>query len=108
MIVTMAKQKPEGRDLFPGALEMMILQTLSRKPMHGYALAQHIKGASYGFASARTRLIPANMVLKLDISSSRRFRPTFVTLKTRTGRLLAEKPASDTSHPAFNMRCKAG
>ena len=46
MIVTMAKQKPEGRDLFPGALEMMILQTLSRKPMHGYALAQHIKGAS--------------------------------------------------------------
>jgi PadR family transcriptional regulator PadR len=32
----------EHRDLFPGALEMMILQTLSRRPMHGYALAQHI------------------------------------------------------------------
>lgn len=36
----------EPRDLFPGALEMMILQTLKRKPLHGYALAQHIKQTS--------------------------------------------------------------
>jgi len=36
----------EQRDLFPGALEMMILQSLKRKPMHGYALAQHIKQTS--------------------------------------------------------------
>jgi PadR family transcriptional regulator PadR len=36
----------EPRDLFPGALEMMILQTLKRQPLHGYALAQHIKRAS--------------------------------------------------------------
>jgi PadR family transcriptional regulator PadR len=34
------------RDLFPGALEMMVLQTLRRCPRHGYALAQHIKGTS--------------------------------------------------------------
>lgn len=34
---------PEQRDLFPGALEMMVLRTLKRQPMHGYALAQHIK-----------------------------------------------------------------
>jgi transcriptional regulator len=40
------QRKREYRDLFPGALEMMILQTLSRKPMHGYALAQHIKDVS--------------------------------------------------------------
>jgi PadR family transcriptional regulator PadR len=33
-------------DLFPGALEMMILQTLRRGPLHGYALAQAIKKAS--------------------------------------------------------------
>jgi PadR family transcriptional regulator PadR len=32
-----------SRSLFPGALEMMILQTLRRKPLHGYALAQLIK-----------------------------------------------------------------
>jgi PadR family transcriptional regulator, regulatory protein PadR len=36
----------EPRDLFPGALEMMILQTLKRKPLHGYALAQYIKQTS--------------------------------------------------------------
>ena len=34
------------RDLFPGALEMMILRTLKRQPLHGYALAQHIKRIS--------------------------------------------------------------
>jgi PadR family transcriptional regulator PadR len=39
-------KKSEYRDLFPGALELMILQTLNRKPMHGYALAQHIKDIS--------------------------------------------------------------
>jgi PadR family transcriptional regulator, regulatory protein PadR len=39
-------KKSEHRDLFPGALEMMILQALNRKPMHGYALAQHIKEVS--------------------------------------------------------------
>ena len=36
----------ERRDLFPGALEMMVLQSLRRQPMHGYALAQHIKERS--------------------------------------------------------------
>src|SRR5438874_4984460 len=36
----------EHRDLFPGDLEMMILRTLKRQPLHGYALAQHIKRAS--------------------------------------------------------------
>jgi len=36
----------EERDLFPGALEMMILRTLKRQPLHGYALAQIIKRTS--------------------------------------------------------------
>ena len=39
-------KKAEARDLFPGALEMMILQSLRRQPMHGYALVQHIKQRS--------------------------------------------------------------
>jgi transcriptional regulator len=34
------------RDLFPGALEMMILRTLEQQPLHGYALVQHIKRTS--------------------------------------------------------------
>ncbi|HTQ53478.1 MAG TPA: PadR family transcriptional regulator [Bryobacteraceae bacterium] len=36
----------ESRDLFPGALEMMILESLRRAPLHGYALAQLIKQSS--------------------------------------------------------------
>ncbi len=40
----MSPEQP--RDLFPGALEMMILRTLKRQPLHGYALAQHIKRTS--------------------------------------------------------------
>jgi transcriptional regulator len=39
-------KKPIQRDLFPGALEMMILRTLKRQPMHGYALVQQIKRTS--------------------------------------------------------------
>jgi PadR family transcriptional regulator, regulatory protein PadR len=41
----MAKE-PERRDLFPGALEMMILQSLRVRPMHGYALVKHIQQVS--------------------------------------------------------------
>jgi PadR family transcriptional regulator, regulatory protein PadR len=33
----------DPRGLFPGALEMMILQTLRRGPLHGYAIAQSIR-----------------------------------------------------------------
>ena len=39
-------KKQTQRDLFPGALEMMILRTLKRQPLHGYALVQHIKRTS--------------------------------------------------------------
>jgi PadR family transcriptional regulator PadR len=38
--------KSDQRDRFRGALEMMILQSLRRQPMHGYALVQHIKQRS--------------------------------------------------------------
>ena len=37
---------PDRHDLFPGALEMMVLQTLRLGPLHGYALAQTIKRTS--------------------------------------------------------------
>jgi PadR family transcriptional regulator PadR len=39
-------KSPEHRDLFSGALELMILHSLRVKPMHGYALVKHIKAAS--------------------------------------------------------------
>ena len=43
----------EQRDLFPGALEMMILRTLKRQPLHGYALVQHIKRISNANACSK-------------------------------------------------------
>jgi len=39
-------RNPTPRDLFPGALEMMILESLRRQPTHGYALVQHIQQRS--------------------------------------------------------------
>jgi PadR family transcriptional regulator PadR len=51
------------RDLFPGALEMMILRTLKREPLHGYALVQHIKRTSEGSLNpALQRLLEEELV----------------------------------------------
>jgi PadR family transcriptional regulator PadR len=41
-------ESPPHRDLFPGALEMMVLQALRHESLHGYALAQLIQRASGG------------------------------------------------------------
>ena len=37
---------PQPRDLFPGALEMMVLRLLKQEPLHGYALVQRIQQGS--------------------------------------------------------------
>ena len=42
----MENESTASRDLFPGALEMMILESLRRQPAHGYALVQHIQQRS--------------------------------------------------------------
>ncbi len=42
----MSASRADRPDLFSGALEMMVLQTLRLGPLHGYALAQAIKRAS--------------------------------------------------------------
>jgi PadR family transcriptional regulator, regulatory protein PadR len=42
----LSSKKADQRDLFRGALEMMILRSLTREPMHGYALVQHIQQRS--------------------------------------------------------------
>jgi PadR family transcriptional regulator PadR len=60
----------EPRDLFPGALEMMILRLLKREPMHGYALVQRIQQASQDLLQveegslypALQRLLKANLL----------------------------------------------
>src|SRR5690349_281116 len=37
---------PETPQLLPGTLFMLVLRTLSRGPLHGYAIARRIKDAS--------------------------------------------------------------
>jgi PadR family transcriptional regulator PadR len=39
-------QSPETPQLLPGTLYMLILRTLARGPLHGYAIARRIKEAS--------------------------------------------------------------
>ncbi len=38
--------QPETPQLLPGTLFMLVLRTLSRGPLHGYAIARKIKDAS--------------------------------------------------------------
>jgi len=71
----------ESRELFPGALEMMILKSLKRRPEHGYALVQQIKRTSNDMLRieegslypALQRLLKAGLVkAKWGISSTNR------------------------------------
>jgi len=75
----MTNIKDASRDLFPGALEMMILESLHRQPAHGYALVQHIQQRSKNLLQveegslypALQRLLKAKMVkAEWTISSS--------------------------------------
>jgi len=85
-------RKPEQRDLFPGALEMMILRTLKRQPLHGYALAQHIKRNSSDLLEieegslypALQRLLKADLV-KAEWRTSSTNRRVRVYKLTRAG-----------------------
>jgi transcriptional regulator len=86
-------KKPEHRDLFPGALELMILETLKRKPMHGYALAQHIKAVSDDLLQieegslypALQRMLKTGW-LKSEMGLSARNRPVRIFKLTDAGR----------------------
>jgi PadR family transcriptional regulator PadR len=65
--------KSTARDLFPGALEMMILQSLRRQPAHGYALVQHIQQRSNNLLQVEEgSLYPAlQRLLKADLVKAR-------------------------------------
>jgi transcriptional regulator len=85
---------PEYRDLFAGALEMMILQSLRLKPMRGYALVKHIKQGSENLQQIEEgSLYPAlQRMLKegwLDSKEgiSAKGRPTRIYRLTNAGRL---------------------
>jgi PadR family transcriptional regulator, regulatory protein PadR len=78
-----------ARDLFPGALEMMILESHRCEPAHGYALVQHIQQRSNNLLQveegspcpALQRLLKAKLVKaewKLS-STNRRVRTCQIT-----------------------------
>jgi transcriptional regulator len=95
-------QNQGNRDLFPGALEMMILRTLQRRPLHGYMLVQHIKRTSNHLLQieegslypALQRLLKAGFVTaEWDISSTNR-RIRVYRLTGRGAKNLEEKVSS--------------
>src|SRR5580765_8544527 len=86
----MENNKKTPRDLFPGALEMMILESLRRQPAHGYALVQHIQQRSNHLLKveegslypALQRLLKAKLVKAewtISSSTSRRVRVYEIT-----------------------------
>src|SRR5690242_12638101 len=96
----MAKD-PEQRDLFAGALELMILHSLRLKPMHGYALTKHIKAVSDNLLHieegslypALQRMLKAGW-LKSEEGVSAKGRPTRIHRLTAAGRRRLEYETS--------------
>ena len=94
-------KNPDSRDLFPGALEMMILHSLRLKPMHGYALVKHIKQISDDLLQIEEgSLYPAlqRMLregwLKAEEGVSAKGRPTRIYRLTPAGRPRLEEEVS--------------
>jgi PadR family transcriptional regulator PadR len=85
-------KKSEYRDLFPGALELMILKSLSWRPMHGYALAQRLKDISEDYLQieegslypALQRMLKAGW-LETEMGLSARNRPVRIFKVTEAG-----------------------
>src|ERR1700721_3834726 len=80
-VVTRPMTEATARDLFPGALEMMILESLRRQPAHGYPLVQHIQQRSNNLLQveegslypALQRLLKAKLVkAEWELSSTNR------------------------------------
>jgi PadR family transcriptional regulator, regulatory protein PadR len=89
----MENNKNAVRDLFPGALEMMILESLRRQPAHGYALVQYIQQRSNNLLQveegslypALQRLLKAKLVpAEWTVSSSTNRRVRIYEI-TKTG-----------------------
>jgi PadR family transcriptional regulator PadR len=98
----MEKPNDKSRDLFPGALEIMILESLRRQPSHGYALVQHIQQRSNSLLQveegslypALQRLLKAKLVTpdwSVSASTNRRVR---IYKITRAGLRHLEKEIS--------------
>jgi PadR family transcriptional regulator, regulatory protein PadR len=91
----------DHRDLFPGALELMILQSLRLRPMHGYALVKHIKQVSDNLLEVEEgSLYPALQrllregLLESEAGISAKGRPTRIYRVTKAGLCRLEQEMS--------------
>jgi PadR family transcriptional regulator, regulatory protein PadR len=91
ILLPMAKNS-EHRDLFPGALEIMILKSLRAQPMHGYGLVKHIRLVSGDLLQVEEgSLYPAlqRMLregwLEAETGTSAKGRPTRIYRVTEAG-----------------------
>ena len=91
-------RKADRRDLFPGALEIMILQSVRLKPMHGYALVKHIQQVSDNLLEVEEgSLYPALQrmlregLLESEVGTSAKGRPTRIYRLTEAGLRHLEK-----------------
>lgn len=58
---------PRPADLLPGTLDLLVLRTLTRGPMHGYGIAQRVKELSRDVLDVgESSLYPALQRLLLD------------------------------------------
>lgn len=92
------KKGSQYHDLFPGALELMVLKTLSWRPMHGYALAQRLKEISEDYLLIEEgSLYPAlqrmlkNGWLHTEMGLSARNRPVRIFKVTKAGKKHLER-----------------
>jgi transcriptional regulator len=105
------------RDLFPGALEMMVLRLLKQQPMHGYALVQRIQQASDNLLQVEEgSLYPALQRLLKDglvdaewgvSSTNRRIRIYSIT-RAGTKHLATEVASFEQMWKAINLVLAAG
>jgi PadR family transcriptional regulator, regulatory protein PadR len=87
MVTRMAK-KP---DLIPGTLDMLILKTLTRAPLHGYGIAQSIKRLSDEVLTVEEgSLYPALQRLLLQAWVKAEWKRTETNRRARYYKLTAE------------------
>ena len=92
----------DREELLKGTLDMLILQTLTVQPMHGYAIAQHIARTSDGVLRieqgslypALERLLNKGWVTAKWTESPTRRQARYYTI-TRSGRAQLEEKISD-------------
>jgi PadR family transcriptional regulator, regulatory protein PadR len=101
------KKRPEDQGLLPGALELMILKTPGRRPMHRYALGQRIEQISddrlriekRSLYPALQRMLKASW-LESEIGPSASNRPRRIFKLTQAGRKDREREISSAG-PMF-------